>query len=304
MQNGASSELFEASMSAYQEAIEHFGRVLHMLMASGTSGENGTAGLQALQQQLVKELESWLSASHPLTGWMSAALRQGAPGMNIIGASPLFWPAQAAFGVDRAFDAGTASPQAQIAPWIQLQSQLAAHWNTIAQNAGRSFTRRAGAMTSVAHLTDVRKLYGLWIECAEEAYAQTASSDEFSRLLSELINIGMTLRLQGQQQLQKWAGAAGLPTRAELEALQRQVAELASRNSRLRKRSTSNPTRRPAKRATGKSSPGQSQSGGERARPHKAKATSRSKATGMRTSRSPAKHERPKRSQARAGRSR
>jgi hypothetical protein len=76
----------------------------------------------------------------------------------------------------------------------------------------------------------LRALYDLWVDCAEEAYAEIALSPEFREVYGELVNAQMRVRSLQQDKLEQWCEQAGLPTRTEvntlgerLQALRREV---------------------------------------------------------------------------------
>jgi arsenate reductase-like glutaredoxin family protein len=76
----------------------------------------------------------------------------------------------------------------------------------------------------------LRTLYDLWVDCAEEAYAEIALSPEFREVYGELVNAQMRVRSLQQDKLEQWCQQTGLPTRSEvntlgerLQALRREV---------------------------------------------------------------------------------
>jgi hypothetical protein len=76
----------------------------------------------------------------------------------------------------------------------------------------------------------LRALYDLWVDCAEDAYAQVALSPEFREVYGELINAQMRVRSLQQDKLEQWCRQMGVPTRSEvntlgerLQALRREV---------------------------------------------------------------------------------
>jgi Poly(R)-hydroxyalkanoic acid synthase subunit (PHA_synth_III_E) len=131
--------------------------------------------------------------------------------------------------------AGLAAPEER-ASWdllmrlAQLQVQLGAQWSEIASGCAQRFLARArtagvGALTPESAL----KLYELWVDCAEESYAARVRTDEFASLQAQLTNTTAELLLAQRRQAQQLARAWGLPTRAEVEGLERQIRELRER---------------------------------------------------------------------------
>lgn len=82
----------------------------------------------------------------------------------------------------------------------------------------------------------LRGLYDLWIDAAEEAYAEIALSSEFRKVYGEMVNRQMALRQAIQAEVEQHCGELGLPTRTELNAvharlhgMRRQLRELEER---------------------------------------------------------------------------
>ncbi|HSD17793.1 MAG TPA: class III poly(R)-hydroxyalkanoic acid synthase subunit PhaE [Thermomonas sp.] len=72
----------------------------------------------------------------------------------------------------------------------------------------------------------VRALFDLWVDAAEEAYAETALSVEYRHAYGTLVNAQMRLRNAMQAIMEQAATSAGLPGRAELDSAHRKIAEL------------------------------------------------------------------------------
>ena len=72
----------------------------------------------------------------------------------------------------------------------------------------------------------VRALFDLWVDAAEEAYAETALSVEYRHAYGTLVNAQMGLRKAMQSIIEQNASMAGLPGRTELDSAHRKIAEL------------------------------------------------------------------------------
>lgn len=79
---------------------------------------------------------------------------------------------------------------------------------------------------SGSQLTSARAMFDLWIEAAEEAYAAAALSEEFGRIYGDFANAHMRLRAALQREAEEAASQYGLPTRSEMDAAHRRIAEL------------------------------------------------------------------------------
>jgi hypothetical protein len=72
----------------------------------------------------------------------------------------------------------------------------------------------------------LKALYDLWIDSAEEAYAEIALSDEFREVYGAMVNAQMLERQLLQQQLEELCRQLGLPTRSEVDSLGKRLQEL------------------------------------------------------------------------------
>ena len=75
-------------------------------------------------------------------------------------------------------------------------------------------------------ISNARALFDLWIDAAEEAYAQTALSQEFRHVTGALSNAQMRLRAAIQLEVEQMTGLLGMPTRTEIDSAHRKIADL------------------------------------------------------------------------------
>ena len=78
-------------------------------------------------------------------------------------------------------------------------------------------------------LTSARALFDTWIDAAEEAYAETAMSGEFQRIYAQLTTAQLRLRAALQGEVEQMSGLLGMPTRTEVDAAHRKIADLERR---------------------------------------------------------------------------
>jgi class III poly(R)-hydroxyalkanoic acid synthase PhaE subunit len=71
-----------------------------------------------------------------------------------------------------------------------------------------------------------RGLFDLWIDSAEEAWAELALSAEYRRVYGEMTNAQMRVRAAVQDQIERIAGQFGMPTRTEVNSSHRKVTQL------------------------------------------------------------------------------
>jgi hypothetical protein len=76
--------------------------------------------------------------------------------------------------------------------------------------------------------TSPTDLYDAWIDSAEACYAQVAHGESFARLLGELANIYSAIKIERAKLTEQIARHFGLPSRAEVDTLHRQVRALSS----------------------------------------------------------------------------
>lgn len=89
----------------------------------------------------------------------------------------------------------------------------------------------------------LRAVYDLWVESGEQAYAAAAHAPEFAKAQAELNEALLDLRREQQKQVEDWARALDLPTRAEVNTLiervntlRRRMRELEEELEQLRRR--------------------------------------------------------------------
>jgi Poly(R)-hydroxyalkanoic acid synthase subunit (PHA_synth_III_E) len=269
-------------------------RFFELLKSFGLSGAGQVPDWSSVAAPLAGQFEQWLRLSQSAGPWFaaSAAAWPGAPfntpnlntgfstpGFNASGfgappfnaapfTAPAFTnPAAGAFGPLPLGPSAGAGGEAQriFELWgklTQLQAELARHWTEIANAAAQCFVSRLGsAGAAPATPEQALRLYELWVDCAEEAYASTVHKDDFARLQSELANTSAALLVEQRRHAEALVRAFGLPTRNEVDALygqlkelRRQMAELgagaasATRPPRARHGGSSQRARRPRRR--------------------------------------------------------
>ncbi|MFC5581287.1 poly(R)-hydroxyalkanoic acid synthase subunit PhaE [Rhodanobacter terrae] len=75
-------------------------------------------------------------------------------------------------------------------------------------------------------IDSLKALYDLWVDSAEEAYAEVALSDEFREAYAEMVNTQMRVRQMQQQQTEQMCQQLGVPTRTEVSSLGERVQAL------------------------------------------------------------------------------
>ncbi len=68
-------------------------------------------------------------------------------------------------------------------------------------------------------IEQMRELYNLWVDAAEEAYQEVALSPQWRQVYGDLVNAQMQVRAQVQDRVERLARAWGMPTRSEVDTL-------------------------------------------------------------------------------------
>ena len=218
MQSSGSNPFFKPE-EAYTAAAERF----FELMKSFGMGAGKTTDWASLAPPLASQFERWLQMSQAAAPWLSAA--RGTPFAFGAGGPAAFGPVP----IGPAAVQGARMPPSLelLGRLAQLQGELAKHWSEIATTAAQRFIARLGTVPGApATPQEALKLYELWVNSAEEAYAATVHKEEFARLQAELANTSAALLAEQRQQAETLVRAFGLPTRNEVDALYTQLKEL------------------------------------------------------------------------------
>ncbi len=113
-------------------------------------------------------------------------------------------------------------------------------------------------------IASARALFDVWIDAAEEAYAEIALSPEFRQVYGELVNAQMKLRNGVQKEVEQLNAMFGMPTRTEVDSAHRKIAQLERELSRLRRAAEPRPPAAAKKNGAGKAKNGK-KSGEKRA---------------------------------------
>ena len=220
-------------------------------MPGAPTKEAGAAGWLALMQQLASRFAGseasaaditaeWrrLLGANPLPDMLRALRLQGQQGLDawFDAIAPLrdawqrefgAWLNLPAFGIAR-------EHQERWQRLAQAQIALREHEDTfnrlllrVGERAYDLFEQKLATHAQPGRqLTTARALFDLWIDAAEEAYAETALSPEFRTAWAALVNAQMQLRAGVQKEVEFASGLFGMPTRAEMDAAHRKIAEL------------------------------------------------------------------------------
>lgn len=204
--------------SAWKQAMGGQGSNPFAALFDGMAGR-GQAGFDQWHAQAAPMLNAMLG------GMMMGGLRQEGLGL-------LRMPA---FGLNREHQERL---QALAAAQIELQEKNDAYNQRmlgISQDAFVRFERKLAERSEPGRqLKSARALFDLWVDAAEEAYAEVALSQEFRRLYGELVNAQMKVRAGIQREVEQFCDLFGMPGRTEVDAAHRRIAELERQVRRLR----------------------------------------------------------------------
>ncbi|MFT4179187.1 MAG: class III poly(R)-hydroxyalkanoic acid synthase subunit PhaE [Thermomonas sp.] len=129
--------------------------------------------------------------------------------------------------------------QALVQAQLRWQDAFANYNTLMAQVSQDAFSRFESKLAEREEpgrqIGSVRALFDLWVDAAEEAYAQAALSVEYRRAFGELVNAQMQARARLQAIVEHTVGLMGLPGRTELDSAHRKIAELERQLRRMQR---------------------------------------------------------------------
>lgn len=190
--------------------------------ALGAAGDNPFPEIfKAMRGHGAQGLDQWIEDASP---YLDAFRREG-----------MGWLSLPAFGLGREHQERL---QALTRAQVEYQEQTAAYNALMAKSGERAFelfeAKLAEREEPGRQLTSARALFDLWIDAAEESYAEIALSPEFRHTYGALVNAQMRLRSGVQKEVELACGTFGMPTRSEMDAAHRKVADLERQLRRLR----------------------------------------------------------------------
>ncbi|MGH8151122.1 MAG: class III poly(R)-hydroxyalkanoic acid synthase subunit PhaE [Rhodanobacteraceae bacterium] len=114
--------------------------------------------------------------------------------------------------------------------WLDYQHETNRYNALIARASRRAFEvfedKLAEHGEPGRQIDSVRGLYDLWVDAAEDAYAEVALSPEFREVYGALVNAQMRVRRNLQREVERMAGDLGMPTRTEIDSMGKRLHEL------------------------------------------------------------------------------
>jgi class III poly(R)-hydroxyalkanoic acid synthase PhaE subunit len=139
--------------------------------------------------------------------------------------------------------------------FTQAMADYQARQQAVLQAYGQVFAQSLAAVRLKAEQQNAngkpvegwREIYELWIECGEQAFAQTAHEESFIAAQAASANALSRWQLARNTLLEKWLKAHDLPTRSELNSVHLRLRELCARVIELEQRLNAKARTVPAK---------------------------------------------------------
>lgn len=168
---------------------------------------------RSLQSPQMHGFDQWYESVQPmLAGWRNEA--RG-------------WLGTPTFGIGREHQERL---QKMMQAQLDYQGTLATHnamLSKSAQRAYENFEKKLAEHESPGlEITSARALFDVWIDAAEDAFADMALSADYREAYGAMVNAQMRLRQDVQKEIEHATGQLGMPTRTEIEAAHRKIAEL------------------------------------------------------------------------------
>lgn len=190
--------------------------------AMGASGENPFPEMfRAMRGHGLQGLDQWVEDASP---YLEGMLKEGRA-----------WLGMPAFGLTREHQERAQEMARAYMEYQQANSAYNALMLKATQSAFEVFEQKLAAHEEPGRQIDSpRALFDLWVDAAEEAYAEIALSPEFRTVYGELVDAQMRVRAGVQAQVEQVAAMFDMPTRTELDGAHRKIVELERIVRRLR----------------------------------------------------------------------
>jgi len=213
-----------------QGARDYVAFMQSTLNATGTNSNGMSAWMEPLKHMFASQGAGGAMFDQPFARLWPAH----APGANPFAAAMPFnlppqpanlqelksWLALPAFGLMREHQ--ERHQKAAIA-WVEYQEQVARHNEQMLKATRRGFELFEGKLAEREQpgrqVESLRALYDLWVDAAEEGYAEVALSQEYREAYGALVNAQMRMRAQVQQEIERVSADLGMPTRGEIDSI-------------------------------------------------------------------------------------
>ena len=120
--------------------------------------------------------------------------------------------------------------QKMMVAFVDYQEAMKQYNALILKSSARSFdifeSKLAERSEPGRQIDSLRGLYDVWVDAAEEAYAEIALSEEFRKVYADVVNTQMRVRAQIQAEVERIGVDLGMPTRTELNSVHKRMHDL------------------------------------------------------------------------------
>lgn len=246
------------STDAFGPALAHFNRQCGDWYAQMQQVAARFAGRDHSAADVAAAWREAFAGSHPFAGlvdgmrgpglegvaqWMDAA-SASLQGLRADAAAALRMPA---FGFTREHQERLQALALAQLRWQDAQQAYGKLMGAVSRDAMARFEAKLAEHEEPGRqIGSVRALFDLWVDAAEEAWAQMALSPEYRHAFGELVNAQMRQRAAAQAVGEQAAATFGWPARSELDGAYRRLAEVERQLRRLQRRDDSPAPRPPA----------------------------------------------------------
>lgn len=164
-----------------------------------------------------------------------APFLQGMQAMQAPQADAMAWLGLPTFGFTREHQERL---QRLVQAQLEYQQKNNAYGSLMSEAAQQAFVRFEQKLRDRTEpgkqIASARALFDLWIDAAEEAYAEIALSERFREVYGELVNAQMRLRGAVQREVELMAQLVGMPTRTEMDSTHRKIVQIERELRRMR----------------------------------------------------------------------
>jgi class III poly(R)-hydroxyalkanoic acid synthase PhaE subunit len=222
-------------------SAKSFTAFMQSMLQAATAGGTATNFTDALRNGFNMPGFGVPGAAGAFTNPMASALRdisgQGAKGFQQMmeqfapGGDPFAelksWLRVPAFGFLREHQEHYQKMAAALVDYQEQNGRYNALILKSSQRAFEKFESKLAAREEPGRQIDsLRALYDLWVDAAEESYAEIALTQEFREVYGALVNAQMRVRSQMQQEVERIATDFGMPTRSELDSIGQRLHDL------------------------------------------------------------------------------
>lgn len=236
--SGAQSETFDRLLSGSKGYVA----LMQSMLATAAGNSDGQGTPQDWSTALRDGFNSNAAGAAMLNNPMAKMLRDisgpGAQGLDQLSASfaPFLapfkkeaksWFSIPAFGYQREQQE---QEQKLAMATVEFRDAVGRYNALMLKSSQRSFVifedKLAARAEPGRQVDSLRGLYDVWVDAAEEAYAEIALSDEFRKVYGDVVNAQMRVRAQVQKQVERIGADLGMPTRSELNSVHKRLHEL------------------------------------------------------------------------------